>query len=97
MADSKTEGKRQVGDGTPGPGRPKGMQNKVTADVKAMVLKALTEAGGAEYLFMQAFDNPKAFMALVAKVLPLTVQGGDGGALVAIFKDYTGRKDDADR
>lgn len=46
----QTTGKRKVGDGTPGPGRPKGSQNKVTADVKAMVLEALGKAGGADYL-----------------------------------------------
>jgi hypothetical protein len=46
----QTNGKPKVGDGTPGPGRPKGSQNKVTSDVKAMVLTALSKAGGADYL-----------------------------------------------
>lgn len=63
-------------------GNRKGVPNKVTADVKAMVLTALEHAGGAEYLCMQAFDNPKAFMALVGRVLPLQVTGQDGGPIV---------------
>ena len=60
-------------------GRVKGTPNKITGDVKAMVLKALDGAGGAEYLQEQATENPGAFMALVGKVLPLTV-AGDGNA-----------------
>lgn len=50
MEVKQTTGKHKVGDGTPGPGRPKGSQNKVTADVKAMILIALSKAGGADYL-----------------------------------------------
>jgi hypothetical protein len=75
MSDKETTKKRKVGDGTPGPGRPKGVPNKVTADVKAMVLQALSEAGGAAYLLEQSEKNPTAFMTLVGKVLPLTVAG----------------------
>lgn len=56
-----------------GKGRPKGSLNKVNADVKAMVLEALHHAGGVEYLFMQAYDNPRAFVTLVGRVLPLTI------------------------
>lgn len=54
-------------------GRVKGTPNKVTADVRQMVLEALSMAGGAEYLLNQAFENPAAFMTLVGKVLPLQV------------------------
>lgn len=56
-------------------GSRKGIPNKVSRDLKEMILKALHEAGGAEYLFTQALDNPKAFMALIARVLPMTVSG----------------------
>ncbi len=65
----------EIGKGKPGPGRPKGVVNKVTADVKAMILEALDGAGGAAYLQSQARENPAAFMTLVGKVLPLTVTG----------------------
>ena len=75
MGVKQTEGKRKVGDGTPGPGRPKGSQNKLTADVKAMILAALDKAGGADYLLEQSEKNPTAFLTLVGKVLPMTVAG----------------------
>jgi len=75
MSVKQTDGKQKVGDGTPGPGRPKGSQNKLTADVKAMILAALDKAGGADYLLLQAQTNPNAFLTLVGKVLPMTVAG----------------------
>lgn len=56
-------------------GRQKGTTNKLTADVKAMVLSALDKAGGVEYLLTQAQSNPNAFLTLVGKVLPMTVAG----------------------
>lgn len=33
-----------------GMGRPKGAKNKVSGDIKAMILKALDKAGGEDYL-----------------------------------------------
>lgn len=71
--------------GRRGAGRPKGSVNKVTADVKGMILEALSGAGGAKYLQTQARDNPAAFMTLVGKVLPLQVTGEDGGPLQVII------------
>jgi hypothetical protein len=56
-------------------GRAKGTPNKLTADVKAMILDALGKAGGADYLLEQSRENPSAFMTLVGKVLPLTLAG----------------------
>lgn len=56
-------------------GRAKGTTNKLTSDVKAMVLEALDKAGGAAYLLNQAQTNPNAFMTLVGKVLPLQLTG----------------------
>jgi hypothetical protein len=58
-----------------GKGRPKGSKNKITSDVKAMILAALDSAGGAAYLLEQSEKNPTAFLTLVGKVLPMTVQG----------------------
>jgi hypothetical protein len=75
--------KRKVGDGTPGPGRPKGAQNKVTAELKDMILEALSSAGGVDYLTERAQDprTASAFLTLVGKTLPMTVKGpGEGGA-----------------
>lgn len=71
-----------------GPGRPKGATNKVSKELKEMILTALDECGGADYLVKQANKkNPAAFMALLGKVLPMTVQGaGEGGAHELVFR-----------
>ena len=86
MTDSASEKvtfkNRRVGDGTPGPGRKKGVPNKINADLKSMILGALDKAGGVDYLTAQANASPAAFLALIGKVLPTTLQGpGADGAL----------------
>lgn len=53
-----------------GAGRQKGSTNKVTSDIKQMILGALDDAGGRSYLAEQAILNPAPFMALIGKVLP---------------------------
>jgi hypothetical protein len=58
-----------------GKGRPKGSPNKMTRALKDIILQALDEAGGAEYLKCQADKNPIAFMALLGKVLPMRIAG----------------------
>lgn len=65
-------------------GSRKGIPNKINGDVKAMVLEALHHAGGAEYLCMQAYDNPKAFVALLGRVLPLQISGDPNGAPISL-------------
>jgi hypothetical protein len=67
-------------------GRSKGTTNKVTADVKAMVLDALDQAGGVGYLLTQAQSNPNAFLTLVGKVLPMTVAGDPANPLQTITR-----------
>lgn len=65
-----------------GPGRPKGTSNKTTAQLKDMILGALNQSGGVEYLVARANDprTASAFLTLVGKVLPMTVQGpGENG------------------
>jgi hypothetical protein len=62
-------------------GRQKGTPNKLTGEVKEMILQALAGAGGVAYLQRQADESPTAFLTLVGKVLPLQVTGKDGEAL----------------
>lgn len=60
-----------------GKGRVKGTPNKVTRELKEMILQALDGAGGVDYL-IQCANEPRtasAFLTLVGKVLPMTVQG----------------------
>ena len=61
----------------PGAGRPPGAPGKFSADVKAMILGALSDVGGREYLARQANANPVAFMGLVGKVLPMQLANAD--------------------
>nr|DAT53543.1 MAG TPA: crossover junction endodeoxyribonuclease [Bacteriophage sp.] len=63
-------------------GRPKGVPNKMTMAVKEMVLKALNELGGVEYLKSIAQIEPRAFVTLLSKCIPNEVTGKDGKDLV---------------
>ena len=64
-----------------GKGRPKGARNKMTRALKDMILQALDDAGGQQYLVEQAHKNPTAFMTLLGKVLPLQVASSEDGPL----------------
>lgn len=70
---------------TSGQGRPKGVPNKTTKALKDMILGALDQAGGEQYLADQAEANPRAFLTLIGKVLPSEIKaehsGPDGGPM----------------
>jgi hypothetical protein len=71
-----------------GPGRPKGIPNKTNGAIKDMILQALSDAGGADYLLERAHD-PKtaaAFLGLIGKVLPMQVTGADGDAIQTVTR-----------
>lgn len=68
-----------------GKGRGKGNLNKNTAAIKDMIDKALREAGGVEYLKIQALENPSAFLGLIGKILPKDINvGGQSGNPIII-------------
>src|SRR3954451_17204275 len=56
-------------------GRQAGTPNKITADVRAMILSALERAGGEDYLLEQATANPRAFLSLLGRIIPTQVTG----------------------
>jgi len=70
----------------PGPGRPKGSQNKTTLQLKEAVLSALAKLGGDDYLVALGRENSSAFASLLAKVLPtqLAADNSDGGVGVEV-------------
>lgn len=84
---TKTAGKRKVGDGTPGPGRPKGSVNKATVEARKAIADFVD--GNAHrlvgWLDRVAEDNPaKAFELFqsvveyhVPKLARTIVEGGD--------------------
>lgn len=67
-AGSFKKGEKRPNQGKRGP-------NKVTAELKAMILQALDEKGGVDYLVGVAESHPQAFVSLLGKVLPMTVAG----------------------
>src|SRR3954465_2174604 len=67
-------------------GRKKGVPNKLNADLKAMILGALNDAGGQAYLARQAIESPGPFLTLIGKVLPLQVTGENGKAMAIDFR-----------
>jgi len=70
VSDKVTRGKRRVGDGTPGPGRPKGSPNRATSEARN-VFAAFVEANApkAQELFERvAKDDPAKALDLLAKL-----------------------------
>ena len=67
-------------------GRQKGTPNKITALLKDEILQAANDAhpeGRVGYLREQAQENPTAFLTLLGKVLPMTVEGqGESGEII---------------
>jgi hypothetical protein len=79
-----------IGKGTPGPGRKKGIPNKVNGLLRDDILMALNKAhpeGRIAYLVQQANENPQAFMGLLGRILPTQLEGpGEGGAHIIRFR-----------
>lgn len=86
----KETSKNKIGKGKPGPGRPKGVPNKTTTQLKEAILQAAEQAGGETgmvgYLQTQAEENPQSFLPLLGKVLPMTLHGSgpDGEQVVRV-------------
>lgn len=81
------------GEKRPGQGRPKGVINKNNQMIRDMIVTALDELGGVEYLVECAHD-PKtkaAFLGLIGKVMPVQVVGDPANPLhAAITLEITG-------
>lgn len=69
-------------------GRQAGTPNKLTADVRAMIITALDHVGGEDYLVRQARDNPKAFMALLGRLVPSQITGKNDAPLFFGLSDH---------
>lgn len=63
-----------------GPGRPKGVPNKVSGLAKDAVAKVFEDIGGVGRMAEWAQENPTQFYQIYAKLLPLQVNGaGENG------------------
>ena len=78
----------------PGAGRKPGVPNKITGDLKGMILGALAGAGGEAYLQRQADENPGAFLTLIGKVLPTTLTTGSGALRIEVVTGVPRDDDD---
>lgn len=64
-----------------GAGRPKGSLDKGNALIREMIVEALDNLGGTQYLEEVARSHPTAFVSLIGKTMPLQVTGENGNAI----------------
>jgi hypothetical protein len=57
-----------------GMGRRKGSKNKTTVLLKEAIEESFANVGGAEYLTKMALLEPKAYLTLLAKILPAKIE-----------------------
>jgi hypothetical protein len=57
-----------------GMGRRKGSKNKTTVLLKEAIEESFANVGGAEYLTQMAILEPKAYLTLLAKILPAKIE-----------------------
>ncbi len=74
-------------------GRKAGVPNKITGDLRAMILGALEEAGGQRYLLAQAAENPQAFLTLVGRTLPKEIKAEITAGTLRVLLDGRGVRD----
>jgi hypothetical protein len=86
--------RKRVGEGRPGPGRPKGTLNKLTLAAKEALEYAFDAIGGQDALAAWAKENPTEFFKLFAKLIPARheLTGANGGP-VEIEQRYAGYSD----
>lgn len=66
-----------------GAGRPQGALDKNNKQLREMILEALDEKGGVQFLVECASSHPQAFMSLLGRVLPTQIQGDPNAPVIA--------------
>lgn len=66
-------------------GKKAGTPNKKTTLLKEMILTALDDAGGIEYLKKQATNEPVAFLGLIGKILPKEIDANVKGEINGVI------------
>ena len=73
-------------------GRTKGTPNATTRQMREILHEAFEEAGGVAYLVKQAHEQPRAFMALLGKLIPQEIRAEvEGSDLpLVVVRNYSG-------
>src|SRR5215472_4419135 len=70
MSETRTTRSDRIGQGKPGPGRPKGLTNKLTRAAKEAFELAFQNIGAVKALTAGAKENPGEFFKLYARLIP---------------------------
>lgn len=65
-------------------GRPKGIPNKLTREVKDVIAKCFSDIGGAAEFAKWARNNRTEFYKLYSKMLPIQLQGSGAGGKIEV-------------
>lgn len=79
MAEKQSKLSTGKGGAREGAGRPKGSLDKGNALIRELIVQALDQVGGVDYLADVARSHPAAFVSLIGKTMPLQVTGAGGG------------------
>ena len=74
---------------TAGPGRPKGVPNRTTQNIKEAIENAFTKLGGTDYLVHVGKNDPRTFCALLSRLLPTKLANADGSPLLTALTELT--------
>ena len=82
----------QIGGGKPGPGRPKGVCNKFTGELKQTILNAVNSAhpeGLHGFIRDTSMETPTAAFALVGRLIPVALDGKVDQTITVVYRDET--------
>lgn len=82
MADKQTA---KIGQGKPGPGRPRGSPNKLTKAAREAFELAFDQLGSVDALVKWARANQSEFYRLYARLIPMEHTGTDGGPVQIVW------------
>src|ERR1700722_13366010 len=76
----------------PGPGRPKGVPNKFTGELKEAILAGVNgshKLGVSGFVLKLSLDTPTSAAALLGRLIPVSMVGTLGGEIVVVHRDET--------
>jgi hypothetical protein len=82
----------QIGGGKPGPGRPKGVRNKFTEELKQVILDGLhntNDEGLFGFVRDTAIETPTAGLSILGRLIPVSLVGTLDGTIVVVHRDET--------